>query len=162
MKYLFLALSTMLAIVAQMIAGNNFLLFNFFDLSLVLIAYWALYRSRVQALFVGSLSGLLMDAALGWPLGYNGFGRTVAAFAIGAAARHFNLDGAPVRFATISVASALSSASMLGLFTALQRQTGKVCLGTSLAQALITGAVGSAMLSVVDTYSNRMRANRAG
>ena len=97
MKYLFLALSTMLAIVAQMIAGNNFLLFNFFDLSLVLIAYWALYRSRVQALFVGSLSGLLMDAALGWPLGYNGFGRTVAAFAIGAAARHFNLDGAPVR-----------------------------------------------------------------
>jgi rod shape-determining protein MreD len=162
MKYLFLALSTMLAIVAQMIAGNNFFLFNFFDLSLVLIAYWALYRSRVQALFVGSLSGLLMDATLGWPLGYNGFGRTLAAFAIGAAARRFNLEGAAVRFATIAVASALSSASMLALFAALQRQTGKVYLGTSLAQALITGAVGSALLSVVDNYNNRVRANRAG
>ena len=59
MKYLFLALSSILAIIAQMIAGKNFLIFNFLDLSLILVAYWAIYRSRTQALFVGSLTGLL-------------------------------------------------------------------------------------------------------
>ncbi len=69
MKYFFLAVTSFLAIVAQMIAGNNFILFNFLDLSLLLIAYWATYRSRTQALFVGSLTGLLMDAVYGWPLG---------------------------------------------------------------------------------------------
>src|SRR5262245_18058966 len=98
MKYLFLAVSSMLAIVAQMIAGNNFLLFNFLDISLILIGYWAIYRSRMQALFVGSLTGLLLDAALGWPLGFNGFGKTLAAFAIGAAAKRFNLEGGVARF----------------------------------------------------------------
>ena len=41
MKYLFLAGSSFLAIMAQMIAGNNFYLFNFVDLSLILITYWA-------------------------------------------------------------------------------------------------------------------------
>jgi len=65
MKYIFLALSSFLAIIAQMIAGENFFLFNFLDLSLLLAAYWAIYRSRMQALFVGSLTGILLDAALG-------------------------------------------------------------------------------------------------
>ena len=83
MKYLFLAVSSFLAIIAQMIAGNSFFLFNFLDLSLILIAYWSLYRDRTQALFVGSFTGLLLDAVLGWPLGYNGFSKTLAAFLAG-------------------------------------------------------------------------------
>src|SRR5437867_6562002 len=94
MKYLILATSSFLAIVAQMFAGNNFSLFNFLDLALVLTAYWALYHNRIQALFVGSLTGLLLDAALGWPLGYNGFGRTLAAYLIATAAKRFNVEGA--------------------------------------------------------------------
>jgi rod shape-determining protein MreD len=160
MKYLFLGLSAMLAIVAQMIAGNNFFLFNFLDLSMVLIAYWALYRSRMQALFVGSLSGLVLDAALGWPLGYNGFGKTVAAFAIGVAARRFNLEGTAVRFAVITIASVLSSLSVFALFAMLQRQTGSLYLGASLLQSLITATVGTVMLSMVDAY-HRTHTNRA-
>jgi len=76
MKYLLLALFSFLAVIAQMIAGNGFFLFNFLDLSLILVAFWAVYRNRTQALFVGSIAGLLQDAVLGWPLGYNGFGRS--------------------------------------------------------------------------------------
>ena len=157
MKYLFLATSSFLAIVAQMIAGKNFFLFNFLDLSLVLIAYWAMYRSAIQALFVGSLTGLLLDAALGWPLGYNGFGKTVAAFAIGFAARRFNLEGTVVRFAVIAGASALSSASVFALFQALERPVGALYLGASLIQALVTGTVGAITLALVD---GRDRQNR--
>ncbi len=159
MKYLFLATSSFLAIVAQMIAGNNFFLFNFLDPSVILIAYWAMYRSRIQALFMGSLTGILLDAALGWPLGYNGFGKTLAAYLIGAAAKRFNLEGAGVRFALIAASSSASSLSIFILFGLLQKGSSDVFLGATLMQAIITGAVGALVLSLLDAYE-RTRANR--
>jgi rod shape-determining protein MreD len=161
MKYLFLAVSSFLAIVAQMLAGNNFFLFNFLDLSLILIAYWAIYRSRTEALFVGSLTGILLDAAFGWPLGYNGFSKTLAAFAIGQAAKRFNLDGFGVRFILITAASFLSSLTISGLFSLIQGSTNTMYLEASLIQSLITGAVGVVMLSLLDSYQ-KVQANRTG
>jgi rod shape-determining protein MreD len=153
MKYLFLAISSLLAIVAQMIAGNNFFLFNFLDLSLILIAYWAICRSRVQALFVGSLTGLLLDAVLGWPLGFNGFGKTLAAFLIGQVSKRFNVDATWIRFVLIGSASCVSSLSIYLLFALLRRSSSSVFLGASFVQALITGAVGSLVLALLDLYA---------
>jgi len=152
MKYLFLAGSSFLAIMAQMIAGNNFFLFNFVDLSLILIVYWALYRSRAQALFVGSLTGVLQDAVLGWPLGYNGFGKTLAAFAVAEAVRRFHIEGLGVRFVLVAASSCLSSLSMFALFLLLQRSTGSIFIGASLVQAVITGIVGTLLFAAMDTY----------
>jgi rod shape-determining protein MreD len=144
--------SAFLAIVAQAIAGSNFFLFNFLDLSLILIAYWVLYRSRIQALFLGTLSGILLDALLGWPLGYNGFGRTLAAFAMGQAARKFNVEETWIRFVLIAVSSCLSSVSVYFLFALLQRTSSVVFLGASFLQALFTAAVGCILLLLLDTY----------
>jgi rod shape-determining protein MreD len=153
MKYMFLALSSFLAIVAQMIAGNNFFLFNFLDLSLLLVAYWAIYRSRIQALFVGSLTGLLLDAALGWPLGYNGFGKTLAAFVIGHCWKRFNTAEQPwVRFSILAGSSCLNSLSMYILFWLMQRSSSKIYLGASLLQALITAGVGVIFFAGLETY----------
>jgi rod shape-determining protein MreD len=152
MKYLFLAGSSFLAIVAQMIAGNNFFLFNFVDLSLILIVYWAVNRSRTQALFVGSLTGILQDAVLGWPLGYNGFGKTLAAFAVAEAVRRFDVEGLWIRFVVIAASSCLSSLSMFALFLLLQRSTSSIYLGASLMQALITAGVGALLFAALDTY----------
>jgi len=160
MKYFFLAATSFLAIVAQMIAGNNFFLFNFLDLSLLLIAYWATYRSRTQALFVGSLTGLLMDAVLGWPLGYNGFGKTLAAFIIGQAAKKFNVGETWIRFVIIASSSCLSSLSTFLLFWLMQRSSGSIFLGASLMQALITAGVGVAAFAALDSY-NQAQARRA-
>jgi rod shape-determining protein MreD len=152
MKYLYLAGSSFLAIMAQMIMGNNFFLFNFIDLSLILIAYWALYRSRTQALFVGSLTGLLEDAVLAWPLGYNGFGKTLAAFVIAEASRRFNIEGMGVRFVLVAASSCLSSLSMLALFLLLQRSASRIFLGASLMQAVITAGVSALLFAAIDTY----------
>jgi len=159
MKYVFLTASSFLAIVAQMIAGNNFFLFNFLDLSLLLIAYWAIYRSATQALFVGSMTGLLMDAALGWPLGYNGFAKTLAAFAVGVAAKRFNLEGSVVRFVLIAGTSCLSSICIYLLSALLQRSLGLAYLSASLMQAMVTGLAGLLLLSLLDAYE-QARANR--
>ncbi len=153
MKYLFLALSSFLAIVAQMIAGENFFLFNFLDLSLMLVAYWAIYRSRMQALFVGALTGLLLDAALGWPLGYNGFGKTLAAFAIGQCWKRLNTLEQPwVRFSIIAASSCMSSLSIFILFWLLQRTSSQIFLGASLLQALITATVSIVVFAGFETY----------
>jgi rod shape-determining protein MreD len=161
MKYLFLALSSFLAIVAQMIAGNNFFLFNFLDLSLLLVAYWAIYRSRIQALFVGSLTGLLLDAALGWPLGYNGFGKTLAAFVIGHCWKRFNTSEQPwVRFSIIAAASCLNSLTMYILFWLMQRSSSKVFLGASILQAFITAGVGVIFFAGLETYK-RIQTHKA-
>lgn len=159
MKYLFLAASSFLAITAQMIVGNHFVLFNFVDLSLILIAYWAFYRSRTQALFVGSLTGILQDAVLGWPLGYNGFGKTLAAFVIAEVGRRFDVEGAWIRFALMAISSCLSSLSMFALFLLLQRSSSSVFLGASLLQALITAGVGVLLFAALDTY-NRVHTKR--
>jgi rod shape-determining protein MreD len=153
MKYLFLAISSFLAIVAQTIAGSNFFLFNFVDLSLILIAYWAIYRSRSQALFVGSITGILLDAVLGWPLGYNGFGKTLAAFVIGQTARHINTEESWIRFVLMASSSCLSSLSISVLFWLLQHKSSGIFLGASVMQSLITAGVGVLLFAVVDTYN---------
>ena len=161
MKYLFLALSSFLAIIAQMIVGNNFFLFNFLDLSLLLVAYWAIYRSRTQALFVGSITGLLLDAALGWPLGYNGFGKTLAAFVIGQCWKRFNTAEQPwVRFLIIAAASCLSSLSIFVLFWLMQRSSSSIFLGASVLQALITSVVGVIVFACFESYK-RTQTNKA-
>ena len=161
MKYLFLALSAFLAIVAQMIAGNNFFLFNFLDLSLILVSYWAIYRSRTQALFVGSITGLLLDAAMGWPLGYNGFAKTLAAFAIGQCWKRFNTaEQLWVRFTIIAASSCLSSLSLFLLFWLMARKTSRIFLGASVLQALITAAVGIVIFACLENYK-RTQTNKA-
>jgi rod shape-determining protein MreD len=160
MKYLFLALSSFLAIVAQMIAGENFFIFNFLDLSVILVAYWAIYRSRTQALFVGSLTGLLLDAAMGWPLGYNGFGRTLAAFVIGQSWKRFNTRESWVQFTIIAVSSLVSSVSMFALFWIMQQTTSRIFLGASLIQAIVTAFVSIALFSVLEFYKQG-QANKA-
>jgi rod shape-determining protein MreD len=149
MKYLFLAGSSFLAIMAQMVMGNNFFLLSFVDLSLILIAYWALYRSRTQALFVGSLTGILQDAVLGWPLGYNGFGKT---FVIAEASRRFNIEGMWIRFLLVAASGCVSSLSMFMLFLLLQRSASSIFLGASLMQALITAGVSALLFAALDAY----------
>ncbi len=152
MKYLFVAVSSFLAIIAQMIVGRNFFLFNFLDLSLILVAYWAVYRSRTQALFVGSVTGLLLDAAMGWPLGYNGFGRTLAAFLIGQSWKRFNTRESWVQFAIIAVSSLASSLSILVLFWIMQRAASRIFLGASLVQAIVTAFITTLFFSVLKSY----------
>jgi len=161
MKYIILAGFSFLAVVAQMIAGHSFFLFNFMDLSLIIVAYWALYRNRTQAMFVGSMAGLLQDAVLGWPLGFNGFGKTLAAFLAGQAAKHFNVEGAWLRFALIMAVSFINTLSIFLLFLLLQRTVNVVFLGASLMQSIITGAAGTLAFAALDSY-NRTHANRVG
>jgi len=152
MKYLLLLVLSFLTIFAQMIVGNYFSIFNFVDLSLILIAYWAVYRSRTQALFVGSLTGLLLDFAMGWPLGYNGFGRTLAAFVFGQSWKRFNTRESWVQFVILVVSSCASSLSIFALFWIMQGNASRIFLGASMVQAIVTAFVTIILLALLQNY----------
>jgi rod shape-determining protein MreD len=153
MRYLYLAVSSFLAVVVQMIASENFFLFSFLDISLILVAWCAIYRSRVQALLFGSFTGLLLDGALGWPFGYNGFGRTLAVFIIGQLWDRFNTAEQPaVRFLILAASSLASSLSMYLLFWIMQRTTSRVFPGSAILQALITAGVGLVFFIFLERY----------
>ena len=145
----------------QMIAGNIFFLFGLLDISLILVAWCAIYRSRVQALFFGSFTGLLLDAALGWPLGYNGFGLTLAVFVIGQSWDRFNTAEQPVmRFLILAAASLAHSLSMFLLFWIMQRTTSRIFIGSAFLQALITAGAGLLFFVVFERFK-RAKARKA-
>ena len=153
MRYLFLAVSSFLTVAVQMIAGNVFFLFGFLDISLILVAWCVIYHSRVQALIFGSFTGLLLDAAMGWPLGYNGFGRTLAVFVIGKSWDRFNTAEQPVvRFLILVAASLASSLSMFLLFWITERPVSRVFPGSAVLQALITAGAGFIFFIILERY----------
>jgi len=161
MKYLFLAISSFLAVAVQVIASDNFFLFRFLDIPMILIAWCAIYYSRVKALLFGSFTGLLLDAALGWPLGYNGFGRTLAVFVIGQSWNRLNTGEQPLmRFLILAAASLASSFSIFLLSRIMQRETSNIFLGSVILQALITAGVGLIFFVVLERYK-RKQANKA-
>ena len=155
MKYLLLAVSSFLAVALQMIASDIFFLFNFLNISLILVAWWTIYHSRVRALFFGSFTGLLLDYALGWPLGYNGFGLTLAVFIIGQSWDRFNTGEQPlVRLLILTVSSLASSLSIFLLFWITQRPTSLVFLSSAAFQALITAGAGFMFFVVLERYKS--------
>lgn len=161
MNYLFLAVASFLAVAVQMIAGNIFFAFGLLDIALIMAAWCAIYRSRVQALLFGSFTGLLMDAALGWPLGYNGFGLTLAVFVIGQSWDRFNTAEQPLmRFLILAAASLTNSLSMFLLFWIMQRTTSSIFIGSAILQALITSVAGFIFFIVLERYK-RAHARKA-
>jgi rod shape-determining protein MreD len=112
-----------------------------------------MYRSRAQALFVGCITGVMLDAVLGWPLGYNGFGKTIAAFVIGQTSRRVNVGETWICFVLMASSSCLSSLSIFLLFWLMQRKSGGIFLGASVVQALITAGVGVLLFAILETYT---------
>ena len=157
MMYLLILLMSFLAIVVQMVAADHFFLLSSIDLPLILTAFWAAYRNRTQALFVGALTGLLLDAAMGWPLGYNGFGRTLAAFVFGQSWKRFNTREVWVQFLILAVSSCTSSLSILILCWIMQREVGRAFPAGSIVQAIVTAFFTVVLFALLKKYARGLK-----
>ena len=157
MMYLYILLLSFLAIVAQMVALDHFLFLSCVDLPLILTSFWAAYRNRTQALYVGALTGLLMDAGMGWPLGYNGFGRTLAAFVFGQLWKRFNTREAWVQLVILTVSSLASTSSILVLCWIMQRKVGSAFAGGSIVQAIVTAFVTVILFALLKKYARGLK-----
>src|SRR6185312_9764289 len=82
----------------------------YIDFPLVVVVYIALQRDAWQALIVGTIAGLVVDAASGGLIGAGGFSKTLTAYIIYLAATRINLENPLLRIPVLAAASLLDSA----------------------------------------------------
>src|ERR1041384_8210390 len=83
---------------------------SYIDFPLVVVVYIALQRDAWQALLVGTLAGLIVDASSGGLVGAGGFSKTLTAYVIYFAATRVNLENPLLRIPVLAAATLLDSA----------------------------------------------------
>ena len=83
---------------------------SYIDFPLVVVVYIALQRDAWQALLVGTMAGLIVDATSGGLIGAGGFSKTLTAYVIYFAATRVNLENPLVRIPVLAAATVLDSA----------------------------------------------------
>ena len=83
---------------------------SYIDFPLVVVVYIALQRDAWQALLVGTVAGLIVDAASGGLVGAGGFSKTLTAYVIYFGATRVNLENPLLRIPVLAAASLLDSA----------------------------------------------------
>lgn len=83
---------------------------SYVDFPLIIVVYIALQRDAWLALFVGTLAGVIVDAASGGLIGAGGFSKTLTAYVIYFAATRINLENPLLRIPVLAAASVLDTA----------------------------------------------------
>jgi rod shape-determining protein MreD len=82
---------------------------SYVDFPLIVVVYIALQRDAWQALIVGTIAGITVDAATGGLMGAGGFSKTLTAYVIYFAATRVNLENALLRIPVLAAATVLDS-----------------------------------------------------
>jgi len=83
---------------------------SYIDFPLIVVVYIALQRHAWQALIVGTIAGLAVDAAGGGLIGAGGFSKTLTAYIVFLAATRVNLENTLLRIPVVAAATLLDSA----------------------------------------------------
>ena len=124
---------------------------SYIDFPLVVVVYIALQRDAWQALLVGTMAGLIVDATSGGLIGAGGFSKTLTAYVIYFAATRVNLENPLVRIPVLATASVLD-ASIYVFWHRLLGYPPVVPFMQTLSYKLIaTTAVGTLVLYMLDS-----------
>ena len=110
MSKLKIAVVLSVSILLQLLLREVWGKLSYIDFPLVVVVYIALQRDAWQALVVGTLAGLIIDAASGGLIGAGGFSKTLTAYVIYFAATRVNLENPLLRIPVLAAASLLDSA----------------------------------------------------
>ncbi len=80
------------------------------DFPLIVVVYVALQRDAWQALIVGTIAGLAIDAPSGGLLGAGGFSKTMTAYLVFLAATRINLENPLLRIPVLAAATLIDGA----------------------------------------------------
>lgn len=83
---------------------------SYIDLPLIIVVYIALQRDAWQALIVGTIAGLAIDAPSGGLLGAGGFSKTLTAYLVYFMATRINLENALLRIPALAAAALIDAA----------------------------------------------------
>src|SRR5688572_24720909 len=93
------------AIVLQLSLRAVWAPFSYIDFPLVIVVYIALQRDAWQALIVGTIAGLVVDAASGGLVGAGGFSKTLTAYIVFLAASRINIENPLLRIPVLAAAA---------------------------------------------------------
>ena len=110
MSQLKIAVVLLVSILLQLSLREIWQPLSYIDFPLVVVVYIALQRDAWQALLVGTLAGLIVDAASGGLIGAGGFSKTLTAYVIFFAATKINLENPLLRIPVLAAGSLLDSA----------------------------------------------------
>lgn len=109
MSQLKIAVVLLISILLQLSLREVWEPLAYIDFPLVVVVYIALQRDAWQALLVGTLAGLIVDAASGGLIGAGGFSKTLTAYIIYFAATRVNLENPLLRIPVLAAGSIIDS-----------------------------------------------------
>lgn len=118
------------------------------DVFLLVVVYYAVSRSRVQAILMGAFAGLLQDVFASTFLGFHAFVKTGVAYLIGGLGARLMLNQPLPQFASLAAATLLDGA-LSALLASLAGLPPMVRLGPLVRLALVNGLVGMILYAMV-------------
>ncbi len=157
-----IAIVLALAIVLQLTVPGIWPPLSYIDFPIVVVVYIALQRHAWQALFVGTVAGLVVDAASGGLIGAGGFSKTLTAYLIFVAATRVNLENALLRIPVLAAATLVDSAIYVFWHRSLGYPPSAPFAQTMSYRLIGTTIVGTLVLYLLDSiFTERARQRRS-
>ena len=160
MSKLKIAVALSVSILLQLLLREVWGKLSYIDFPLVVVVYIALQRDAWKALVVGTLAGLIVDAASGGLIGAGGFSKTLTAYIIYFAATRVNLENPLLRIPVLAAATVLDSAIYVFWHRALNYPPGVPLLQTISYKLIATTVVGTLVLYMLDSVKSGESAQR--
>jgi rod shape-determining protein MreD len=147
------AISVILAVLLQATLRERWSPLASIDFVLIIVVYTALQRDAVQAVLVGTIAGLAVDALSGGSiLGANGLTKTIIAYLIAALSTRIVLDNPLVRIPVLGGASLFDSVFYVGLHRLFDQPPALRFAETASYKLIATTVAGTLLFYLFDTY----------
>ena len=150
MSKLKIAVVLSVSILLQLLLREVWGKLSYIDFPLVVVVYIALQRDAWKALVVGTLAGLIVDAASGGLIGAGGFSKTLTAYIIYFAATRVNLENPLLRIPVLAAGSLLDSAIYVFWHRVLGYPPVAPFVQTMSYRLIATTVVGTLVLFILD------------
>jgi rod shape-determining protein MreD len=160
MSQLKIAVVLLVSILLQLSLREVWQKLSFIDFPLVVVVYIALQRDAWQALLVGTLAGLIVDAASGGLVGAGGFSKTLTAYVIYFAATRVNLENPLLRIPVLAAASLLDSGIYVFWHKVLGYPPVVPWMQTMSYRLIATTIVGTVVMYMLDAVMTERSAQR--
>jgi len=160
MSQLKIAVVLSVSIALQLLLREVWPPLSFIDFPLIVVVYIALQREAWQALLVGTIAGLVVDAMSGGLIGAGGFSKTLTAYVIYFAATRINLENPLLRIPVLAAASLLDSAIYVFWHRVLGYPPAVPTVQTMSYRLIATTVVGTLALYLIDATVAERSAQR--
>lgn len=160
MSKLKIAVALSVSILLQLLLREVWGKLSYIDFPLVVVVYIALQRDAWQALVVGTLAGLIVDAASGGLIGAGGFSKTLTAYVIYFAATRVNLENPLLRIPVLAAGSLLDSAIYVFWHRVMGYPPVAPFVQTMSYRLIATTVVGTLVLFILDALVGERNSQR--